>query len=309
LPLFLGEEGVAMKETVGFIGLGRMGTGMALNLLKAGYDLTVYNRTPGKAQALVSQGARPAADVAGACGGDAIITMLSNDDAVEDVTFGNKGVIASLRSGAIHISMSTISVALSERLAAAHAKAEQRFVAAPVFGRPDAAAAAKLFIVAGGAPDAVEACLPLLRALGQSTFRIGDKPQAANLVKLSGNFLLASVIESLGEAMALVGKAGIDRREYLRFLTSTLFPAPVYKTYGELIAEGRHKPASFAAPLGFKDIRLTIAAAEGLSVPMPLASLLHDRFVRLLAQGGESMDWSGIGQLAAQDAAAEAKYE
>jgi 3-hydroxyisobutyrate dehydrogenase-like beta-hydroxyacid dehydrogenase len=294
---------------IGFIGLGHMGSGMALNLLKAGHELTVYNRSPGKAQALVSQGAQVAADVAGACGCDTIITMLSNDDAVEDVTFGNKGVIASLRSGAIHISMSTISVALSERLAAAHAKAEQRFVAAPVFGRPDAAAAAKLFIVAGGAPDAVEACLPLLRALGQSTFRIGDKPQAANLVKLSGNFLFASVIESLGEAMALVGKAGIDRREYLGFLTSTLFPAPAYKTYGELIAEGHYEPASFAAPLGLKDIRLTIAAAEGLSVPMPLASLLHDRFVRLIAQGGESMDWSGIAQLAAQDAATGDKYE
>jgi 3-hydroxyisobutyrate dehydrogenase-like beta-hydroxyacid dehydrogenase len=275
-----------------------------MNLLRAGHDLTVYNRTPAKAQALVSQGARATTSVADACRGDAVITMLSDDDAVEGVTLGNKGVIASLRGGATHISMSTISVALSERLAAAHAKAGQRFVAAPVFGRPEAAAAAKLFIAVGGESDAVEACMPLFKALGQSTFHVGDKPQHANLVKLSGNFLFASVIESLGEAMALVGKAGIDRREYLDFLTSTLFPAPVYKTYGELIVEGHYQPARFAAPLGFKDIRLTIAAAEGLSVPMPLASLLHDRFVRLLAQGGETMDWSGIGQLAAQDAAA-----
>jgi 3-hydroxyisobutyrate dehydrogenase-like beta-hydroxyacid dehydrogenase len=289
---------------IGFIGLGHMGTGMAMNLLRAGHDLTVYNRTPAKAQALVSQGARAATDVAGACRGDVIITMLSNDDAVEGVTFGNKGVIASLRGGATHISMSTISVALSERLAAAHAKAGQRFVAAPVFGRPEAAAAAKLFIAVGGERDAVEACMPLFQALGQSTFRVGEKTQDANLVKLSGNFLFASVIESLGEAMALVGKAGIDRREYLDFLTSTLFPAPVYKTYGELIVEGDYEPARFAAPVGFKDIRLTIAAAEGLSVPMPLASLLHDRFVRLLAQGGKTMDWSGIAQLAARDAAA-----
>jgi 3-hydroxyisobutyrate dehydrogenase-like beta-hydroxyacid dehydrogenase len=288
---------------IGFIGLGHMGTGMALNLLRAGHDLTGYNRTPGKAQALVSKGARAAAEVADACRGDAVITMLSDDSAVEGVTFVSNGVIASLREGAIHISMSTISVALSERLAAAHAQAGQRFVAAPVFGRPEAAAAGKLFIVAGGAPEAVDACMPLFQALGQSTFRIGDRPQAANLVKLSGNFLIASIIESLGEAMALVGKAGVDRREYLGFLTSTLFPAPVYKTYGELIAEGRFKPALFAAPLGFKDIRLTLAAAEGLRVPMPLASLLHDRFVRLLAQGGETMDWSGIGQIAAQDSA------
>jgi 3-hydroxyisobutyrate dehydrogenase-like beta-hydroxyacid dehydrogenase len=289
---------------IGFIGLGRMGSGMAMNLLKAGHELTVYNRTPGKAQALVSQGARIATDVADACRGDAVITMLADDPAVESVTFGDKGVIASLRQGAIHISMSTISVALSERLAAAHAKAGQRFVAAPVFGRPEAAAAAKLFIVAGGDPDAVESCIPLFKVIGQSVYRIGPKPQTANLVKLSGNFLTASVIEALGEAMALVGKAGIDRHEYLGFLTSTMFTAPVYKTYGGLIAEEHFEPALFAAPLGYKDIRLTIAAAESFRVPMPLASLLHDRFVRLLAQGGDGLDWSAIGELAAKDAAA-----
>jgi 3-hydroxyisobutyrate dehydrogenase-like beta-hydroxyacid dehydrogenase len=216
--------------------------------------------------------------------------------------FGAQGVIGSLRKGAIHISMSTISVALSERLAAAHAHAGQRYVAAPVFGRPEAAAAAKLFIVAAGAPDAVDACLPLFEALGQKTFSVGSKPQAANLVKLSGNFLIASVIEALGEAMALVGKAGVDRRQYLELLTSTLFTAPVYKTYGGLIAEQKFEPAGFAAPLGHKDIRLTLAAAESLRVPMPLASLLRDRFLTLLAQGGESLDWSAIGQLAAKDA-------
>ncbi|HSZ57461.1 MAG TPA: NAD(P)-dependent oxidoreductase, partial [Tepidisphaeraceae bacterium] len=212
--------------------------------------------------------------------------------------------LASLRPGAIHISMSTISVALSERLAATHAKAGWRYVAAPVFGRPEAAAAGKLFIVAGGEPDVVEVCTPLLGAIGQSVFRVGAEPQLANLVKLSGNFLTASVIEALGEAMALVGKAGIDRREYLAFLTSTLFAAPVYKTYGGLIAEEHFEPAQFAAPLGFKDIRLAIAAAEGYGVPMPLASLLHDRFVRLLAQGGNELDWSAIGELAAKDAVA-----
>jgi 3-hydroxyisobutyrate dehydrogenase-like beta-hydroxyacid dehydrogenase len=289
---------------IGFIGLGHMGTGMAMNLLKAGHELTVYNRTPGKGQALVSHGARAATEVADACQGDVVITMLADDGAVEAVAFGETGIIASLRAGSIHISMSTISVALSERLTEWHAKARKRFVAAPVFGRPEAAAAGKLFIVAGGPSDAVETCMPLFQALGQSTFRIGDKPQNANLIKLSGNFLFASLIESLGEAIALVGKAGIDRHKYLDFLTSTLFPAPVYKTYGELIVEGRYEPARFAAPLGFKDIRLTIAAAEALRVPMPLASLLHDRFVRLLAQGGERLDWSAIGNLATMDATA-----
>lgn len=287
---------------VGFIGLGHMGAGMAANLLGAGHEVTVYNRTLGKERALVELGAHAAGRVADACQGEAVVTMLADDRAVEGVVFGDQGVIGSLGPGAIHLSMSTISVALSERLARAHAKAGQRFVAAPVFGRPDVAAAGKLFIVAAGAPDAVAACSPLLEALGQKTFSVGDEPQAANLVKLSGNFLLASVIEGLGEAMALVGKAGVDRHQYLELLTSTLFTAPIYKTYGGLIAEGKFEPAGFAAPLGYKDIRLTLAAADSLRVPMPVASLLRDRFLTLLAQGGEALDWSGIGQLAARDA-------
>ena len=287
---------------VGFIGLGHMGAAMAANLVKAGHEVTVYNRTPSRARPLVEQGARAATRVRDACGGDAVITMLADDASVEPVVFGDDGMIRALREGAIHISMSTISVALSERLATAHAHARQRFVAAPVFGRPEAAAAAKLFIVAGGAPDVVEACRPLFEAMGQKTFHLGDEPKAANLVKLSGNFLIASVIEALGEALALVRKAGIDPRQYLDFLTSTLFTAPVYRTYGRQIVEEKFEPAGFAAPLGAKDIRIGLAAADGLRVPMPLASLLHDRLLTLLARGGEALDWSAIGQLAARDA-------
>jgi 3-hydroxyisobutyrate dehydrogenase-like beta-hydroxyacid dehydrogenase len=198
--------------------------------------------------------------------------------------------------------MSTISVALSESLAQAHAKAGQRYVAAPVFGRPDMAAAAKLFIVASGDAAAIEACQPLFDAMGQKTTVIGIGPSAANLVKLSGNFLIASAIEALGEAVALIGKAGIDRAAYIEFLTSTVFNVPAYKTYGTLISQGTFEPAAFAAPLGYKDIRLTLAAAESLRVPMPVGSLLHDRFLRLLAQGGDSLDWAAIGGLASQDA-------
>ena len=287
---------------VGFIGLGHMGAGMAANLLRAGHRVTVYNRTPSRARPLVEQGARAATRVRDACGGDAVITMLADDASVEPVVFGDDGMIRALREGAIHISMSTISVALSERLATAHAHARQRFVAAPVFGRPEAAAAAKLFIVAGGAPDVVEACRPLFEAMGQKTFHLGDEPKAANLVKLSGNFLIASVIETLGEVLALVRKAGIDPRQYLDFLTSTLFTAPVYRTYGGQIVDEKFEPAGFAAPLGAKDIRIGLAAADGLRVPMPLASLLHDRLLTLLARGGEALDWSAIGQLAARDA-------
>jgi 3-hydroxyisobutyrate dehydrogenase-like beta-hydroxyacid dehydrogenase len=287
---------------VGFVGLGHMGAGMAANLLKAGYNVTVYNRSPGKADALVAQGAKAAANIVGASQGDAVITMLANDDAVDNVVLGKGGVLDSLPTGALHISSSTISVSLSERLSEEHARRGQKFVAAPVFGRPDAAAAGQLFIVVGGVPAAVEVAAPLLETMGQRTFVISDTPKAANLVKLSGNFLGASVIESLGEALALVAKGGIDRRKYLEFLTSTLFDAPIYKTYGDLIVDERFAPAGFAAPLGQKDIRLVLAAAERLRVPMPLGSLLRDRFLTLLAHDGEHLDWSAIGRLPAVDA-------
>jgi 3-hydroxyisobutyrate dehydrogenase-like beta-hydroxyacid dehydrogenase len=287
---------------IGFIGLGHMGAAMAANLIKAGQDVSVFNRSPGKGSSLIALGAREAANLAEACDGEVVITMLANDDAASDVTLGEGGIIAHLRNGAIHLSMSTISVALSERLTQAHAQAGQRYVAAPVFGRPDMAAAAKLFIVAAGDPAAVDACQPLFDALGQKTSTIGSEPSAANLVKLTANFLQASVIEALGEAIALVGKAGIDRRTYVNLLTSTIFTSPAYTIYGPLIAAGTFRPAAFAAPLGYKDIRLALAAAESLRVPMPLASLLHDRFLRLFAQGGEKLDWSAIGGLATQDA-------
>lgn len=286
---------------VGLIGLGNMGSGMAASLLKGGHDVTVYNRTPSKAQALVGQGARYAAQVADACRGDAVITMLADDHAVESLVFGDAGVIKNLARGAIHISSSTISVALSEKMAAEHAASGQRFVSAPVFGRPEAAAAAKLFITAAGAPDAVDACMPIFESIGQRTFRFGDNAPDANLIKLSGNFLISSVIEALGEALALVGKAGLDQHQYVDFLTSTLFNAPVYKTYGGLIADKKFVPAGFAAPLGFKDNRLVLAAAEKLRVPLPLASLIYNRFLTLLARGGESLDWSAFSQLAAED--------
>jgi len=281
-----------------------MGSAMAANLVKAGHDVTVFNRSPEKIRPLHDLGADPATSIAGACTGDAVITMLADDAAVAQATLTDDGIVKTLRQGAIHISMSTISVALSKELAQAHARAGQRFVAAPVFGRPEAAAAAQLFIVTAGDPAAVGACQPLFDAMGQKTLAIGTEPSAANLVKLSGNFLLASAIEALGEAVALVGKAGVDRHAFVDLLTSTIFPAPAYKTYGNLIADNQFQPARFAAPLGFKDIRLTLAAAESLRVPMPLGSLLHDRFLRLLAQGGEALDWAAIGGLAAQDAGA-----
>jgi len=287
---------------VGFIGLGRMGIGMAANLLKAGHQVTVYNRTPDKASELLKQGAKAAARVLDACRGEAVITMLANDEAVESVAFGKDGIVQGLPAGAMHISSSTISVALSEKLTLAHARADQRFVSAPVFGRPKAAAVGELNIVVGGEPAAVKSATPLFVAMGQKTYVLSDTPKAANLVKLSGNFLIASAIEAMGEALALVGKGGVDRRQFMEMLTSSIFSAPIYKVYGGLIVSGEFEPAGFAAPLGQKDIRLTLAAAEELNVPMPLASLLRDRFLTLLAQGGENLDWAAISGLAAKDA-------
>lgn len=230
------------------------------------------------------------------------MTMVSGDTALENVAFGDDGIIASLPEGGLHISASTISVEFSERLVAAHAAAGQQFLAAPVFGAPDAASAGTLHVVAGGKEEAVAAARPALKAVGQSIFVASESPPVANLAKLSGNFLFASIIESLGEAVALVAKAGVDRRQYLDFLTATLFNVPVYKSYGGRIVDDRFNSPAFKASLGQKDIRLVLAAAEALNVPMPIASLLRDRFLTLMARGGESLDWTAIGQLAARDA-------
>jgi len=292
---------------IGFIGLGQMGAGIAATLLKAGHEVAVYNRTFSKTEALVRLGAQAQRSVAAVCAAEVVITMLADDAALEEIVFGTGGVLASLKKGAAHISSSTISVALSKRLAAAHAVAGQHYLAAPVFGRPDAAASGKLIVVVGGQPKLVETYMPLFKGMGQKTFVISNNPEDANLVKLSGNFLIAVVIESLGEALALIGKGGVDQQQYLDLLTSTLFDAPVYKTYGRLIVERRFEPAGFAAPLGQKDIRLTLAAADALNVPLPMANLLRDRFLTLLAQGGAALDWSAIGRLAARDSGLEEK--
>ncbi len=289
---------------VGFIGLGQMGAGMAGSLRRAGHEVTVYNRTAAKARPLAEKGARVAGSIADAAANPVVFTMLSDDAALEAVVFGEGGLLRHLGRGALHVSSSTIGVALSARLARAHADAGQRYLAAPVFGRPEAAAAAKLFVVAAGPAETIAEAQPLFDAIGQKTFVVSDRAEDANLVKLSGNFLLLAVVESLGEALALVGKAGLDRGKYLELLTSSLFDVPVYRNYGRLIVDRAFEPAGFAAPLGQKDIRLALAAAESLRVPMPLASLLRDRFLTLLARGGERLDWAAIGDLPRQDAGA-----
>jgi 3-hydroxyisobutyrate dehydrogenase-like beta-hydroxyacid dehydrogenase len=297
----LNRETADSTMDVGFIGLGHMGAPMALNLLKAGHHVTVYNRTRSKAEALAAKGATVADRIPDVCRGDVLITMLSDDAAVEAAIFEG-GVLSALSRDAIHISMSTISVALSDRLAEAHGKAGQGYVAAPVFGRPEAAAAAKLFIVAAGPDATVGRCQELFAAMGQKTFVIGSKPSEANVVKLTGNFLIASVLESLGEAFALIRKSGIDPHRYLDILTGSLFSAPVYHTYGPIIADQRIPADGFKMSLGLKDISLALAAADAKAVPMPVASLVRDHFLEGVAQGEGDTDWSGLARLCARNA-------
>ncbi len=291
---------------IAFIGLGKMGTPMARHLLHARHDVTVWNRTPSKAEQLRTEGARVGESAAEAARDvEVLVTMLADDDAVASSVLGSEGAGKSLPKGATHISMSTISVALSKKLAAEHAKHGQHYLAAPVFGRPEAAEAGKLFIAAAGEKATLESCKTVLQALGQRVFVIGDRPEMANVVKLSGNFLIASVIESLAEAVALTRKYGIDPHQYVEFLTSTLFAAPVYKTYGGLIADDKYHPAGFGLRLGLKDVRLVLAAAESVDAALPVASVIRDHMLAAIGRGLESHDWSVLGRLAAENAGLE----
>jgi 3-hydroxyisobutyrate dehydrogenase-like beta-hydroxyacid dehydrogenase len=288
---------------LGFVGLGSMGSGIARNLIHAGHTLTVYNRTRSRAEEFQGLGAKIAETPAdAAAGAEAVITMLADDRAVEEVVFTPGSVLDALRADAVHLSMSTISVALSRRLAAAHRERQQHYLATPVFGRPDAAAAAKLFIVAAGPAEQLERVRPLFDAIGQKTFLVGEDAPAANLIKLSGNFLITTVIEALAEAFALARKQGVAPETVLEVLTGSLFAAPIYRNYGSMIAADKFEPAGFKLPLGFKDNRLLLAAAEEKAVPMPMASLVHDRFVAALAQGLGDADWSAIARVAYRNA-------
>ena len=231
----------------GFIGLGHMGRAMAANLLRAGHQVRVWNRSPQKAKDLEGEGARLAASPAEAAQAGVVLTMLADDAALEQVLEGEAGLLAGLPAGGLHVSMSTISFALSERLTKLHAEQGQGFVAAPVFGRPEAARAAKLFVAAAGAADQIDRARPLFEAVGQRLFELGEHPPAANLVKLCGNFMIMCAIEATAEAMTLAGKAGVEKEKVLEVLTGTLFDAPVYKTYGAILKDARFRPAGFAA--------------------------------------------------------------
>ena len=287
---------------VGFIGLGSMGSAMARNLVKAGHEVTVYNRTRAKADELAREGAKVAATPADTASSEVIMTMLADDHALEDVLLGSGNLLSRLGPQQIHVSMSTISVELSRNLVEAHRRHGTGFVAAPVFGRPEAAESAKLFVVAAGPKPLLAKCDPLFSAIGQKTFTLGEDQPVANVLKLSGNFLIVSTLECLGEAFSLVRKYGMDPQQYLDIITNSFFSAPFQKNYGSIIAQEKYEPAGFSLRLGAKDVRLILAAADAVNVPMPVASVLHDRFLTGISRGMGEKDWSAIAQLQAESA-------
>jgi 3-hydroxyisobutyrate dehydrogenase-like beta-hydroxyacid dehydrogenase len=285
---------------ISFAGLGSMGYPMARNLIKAGHQVVVYNRSRNRADELAKMGARVAeSPEEAATGTEVLITMLADDAAVESVIFGENGAIAGLERGALHVSMSTIGHALSRRLEVEHRARGQCYVSAPVFGRPDAAEAAKLWIVAAGPADEIERCRPLFEAMGQGTEVIGEDPAMANVLKLAGNFLLASAIEAMGEAFALIRKYGLQPKRFLEIVNGRLIRSPVYENYGTLIATERWEPAGFKLRHGLKDVRLALSAAEDVAVPMPLGSLLRDHYLAGMAREWGDIDWAALARVVA----------
>jgi 3-hydroxyisobutyrate dehydrogenase-like beta-hydroxyacid dehydrogenase len=292
-----------MADSVGFIGLGNMGEPIAGCLLRAGYTVRVFNRTASKADPLVKQGARlvgHARDVAEA--GGIVLTMLADDRAVEEICGEPGGFIEKLGPDGIHISLSTISPAAARRLAEQHRKFQVAYVGAPVFGRPEAAASKRLNVLVSGAPEAKKRIAPILAAIGQATFDFGEAPDAANVIKVCGNFMIASAIQTMAEAMTLAQKNGIDTAKMIDMLAQTIFACPIYQGYGKALAAQRFEPVGFRMALGLKDVNLTLETAAASTMPMPIASLLHDRLLANVARGRGDMDWLAVSLGIAEDA-------
>jgi 3-hydroxyisobutyrate dehydrogenase-like beta-hydroxyacid dehydrogenase len=285
---------------IGFIGLGEMGVAMVANMLKGGHQVRVWNRSPERAEALAAAGAQVVASPAEAFAGDAVFSMLADDAALRAVI--DASLLEHAPRGLIHVNMATISVALAEELAHAHASRGLNYVAAPVLGRPDVAAAGKLTIVAAGPAEAIDRVQPVLDVIGQKTWRIGSLPQQANVMKLAANFMIASAVETLGEAASLLMGHGVGVQDFLDVITSGAFPGPVYQSYGKMIAEQRYEPALFKARLGLKDVRLALAAADAVSVPMPVASVARDSLIEAIAHGDGEKDFAVLGQVSARRA-------
>ena len=301
------RNGAPVQGRVGFVGLGRMGSAMAANLAAAGHQVIAYVRRTEQMAKLAALGLEPTTNIADVFDCEFVISMLPNDAAIREVVLGRQdlrggGLAMGLAPGAIHLSMSTISTLTASQLAAEHARYGQGYVAAPVFGNPDAAKARELFVIAAGAPADVERCRSILDLLGQQTFLVGGAPATANLIKLAGNAMSAATLELLGEVMALVRKRGLDPRELLAILTATMFGGRLHRLYGDKIAGQQYASGGFVFPLALKDVRLALDEAEAVGVPMPSVSVVRDRLITGIARGYSDLDWSALGLLAAEEA-------
>ncbi len=281
---------------VGFLGLGAMGSAMALQLIKAGHSVTAWNRSPDKVKELVAAGATAAETPQQAAQADAVITMLADDDAIASVVIAG-GLLETMPAHTVHIVTATISVAFAKELEKLHTARGLAYVAAPVMGRPDIAASGGLNILAAGKPEHIQKVRPVLDAMGKATWPFGDEPHKANVVKLGMNFLLASAIESMSEVIALARRNDVAAETVVEVITNTLFASPAYKVYGQILLDGTFKPG-FKLPLGLKDIRLVLAAGEQSGAPMPFASLLRDNFIDAIANGDADKDWGAISKVA-----------
>jgi 3-hydroxyisobutyrate dehydrogenase-like beta-hydroxyacid dehydrogenase len=282
---------------VGFVGLGAMGAAMVRNLLGKGVQVTVWNRSRAIVDELAAEGASAAASVDEAFAADIVLTMLAHDQAMRAVLL-DTGVLAKARKGVVHVNLATISTALAAELSVLHAELGLGYVAAPVFGRPPVAQAGGLNVLAAGAPDAVAAAMPVLELLAAKVWPLGEDPVRANALKLAGNFMIVSAIESMGEAVALGEAYGVEAPELLDMLSSTLFAAPIYKIYGAMIAERRYSPPGFAAELGLKDVRLVLDAAEAKGLSMPLADLAEASLESLLGGPDKDLDLAALAEVA-----------
>jgi 3-hydroxyisobutyrate dehydrogenase-like beta-hydroxyacid dehydrogenase len=291
---------------IGFVGLGNMGRPMAANLAAAGRRVIAYVRRSDQFGELEALGLNPTTDIGDLLDCDVVISMLPDDDAVSEVVFGASdddldGLAAGLMPGAIHLSMSTISTAAASVMASEHARHGQGYVAAPVFGNPDAAKARQLFIVAAGAPADIERCRPVLDSLGQRTFTVGSEPGDANLFKLLGNMMSATALEMLGEVVAVVRKRGLDPQPFIDIMTGAMFGGRAHKIYGDKIAKQIYTPG-FVLPLVLKDVRLALAEAEKAGAPMPSVGVVRDRLISGIARGYGDLDWTALGLIAAEEA-------
>jgi len=289
---------------VGFIGLGHMGTAIAANLVRAGHRLIVWNRSQGPVKELVALGAEAAARPADTAGAEVLMSMLPDDETIRSVLLG-QGVLERAGRELVHVNLATVSVAFAQELARLHRERGIAYVAAPVFGRPEVARAGKLNIVVAGDPASLARIEPLLQAIGERTWAVGTEPERANVVKLAGNFMIASALETMGEAVALARGYGLEAGRFLEILTSTLFASPVYQGYGKIIAEQRYEPAAFRLSLGLKDVRLALHAGEAVHVPLPLANVLRDHLLEAVACGDADRDWAAVARIPARHAGLE----